>query len=109
MRNGLILACLIFGLGCDLYAQATAPVDVSVCDVVKKPQAFNGQIVRIKGTVVAGFDGAPNAYCSAGGLLPFVKATLRFVGACRPAVPALTGHYSFPFQSRQAPTPPVVQ
>ncbi len=56
MRNGLILACLIFGLGCDLYAQATAPVDVSVCDVVKKPQAFNGQIVRIKGTVVAGFD-----------------------------------------------------
>ncbi len=47
---------MILGFGGDLYAQATAPVDVAVCDVVKKPQAFNGQIVRIKGTVVAGFD-----------------------------------------------------
>ncbi|MGB8031711.1 MAG: hypothetical protein WCF30_18815 [Terracidiphilus sp.] len=55
-KNGLILACMIFGFGCDLYAQAAAPVDTTVCDVVKKPQAFNGQIVRIKGTVVAGFD-----------------------------------------------------
>jgi len=55
MKNGFILACMILGFGGDLYAQA-APVDVAVCDVVKKPQAFNGQIVRIKGTVVAGFD-----------------------------------------------------
>ena len=47
---------MILGFGGDLYAQATAPVDITVCDVVKKPQAFNGQIVRIKGTVVAGFD-----------------------------------------------------
>jgi hypothetical protein len=45
-----------FGFGCDLYAQAAAPVDTTVCDVVKKPQAFDGKIVRIKGTVVAGFD-----------------------------------------------------
>ncbi len=56
MKNGLILACMILGFGGDIYAQATAPVDVQVCDVVKKPQAYNGQIVRIKGTVVAGFD-----------------------------------------------------
>ena len=56
MKNGLILACIILGLGGVLYAQATAPVETTVCDVVKKPQAFNGQIVRIKGTVVAGFD-----------------------------------------------------
>ena len=55
-KNGLIVACMILGFGGDLYAQAAAPVDVAVCDVVKKPQAFNGQIVRIKGTVVAGFD-----------------------------------------------------
>jgi hypothetical protein len=27
-----------------------------VCDVVKNPEALNGKIVRIKGTVVAGFD-----------------------------------------------------
>ncbi len=54
--NGLILACMILGFGGELYAQATAPVDTTVCDLVKKPQAFNGQIVRIKGTVVAGFD-----------------------------------------------------
>jgi hypothetical protein len=67
----LILACMISGFGSGLYAragalqaaapqapaaQAGAPVDTTVCDVVKKPQAFNGQIVRIKGTVVAGFD-----------------------------------------------------
>jgi hypothetical protein len=55
-KNGLILACIILGFGGNLYAQATAPVDTTVCDVVKKPQALNGQIVRIKGTVVAGFD-----------------------------------------------------
>jgi hypothetical protein len=56
-KRVLILACLIlFGFGCDLYAQAAAPVDTTVCDVVKKPQALNGQIVRIKGTVIAGFD-----------------------------------------------------
>ena len=56
MKNGLILACMILAFSCDLYAQAAAPVDTTVCDVVKKPQAFNGQIVRIKGAVVAGFD-----------------------------------------------------
>jgi hypothetical protein len=47
---------MILGFGGELYAQATAPVDTTVCDVVKKPQTLNGQIVRIKGTVVAGFD-----------------------------------------------------
>jgi hypothetical protein len=68
MKSGLILASMIFGFGSGLYAQAAAPqaaapaaqagapVDTTVCDVVKKPEAFNGQIVRIKGTVVAGFD-----------------------------------------------------
>ncbi len=56
MKHGLILACMILGFGGDLYAQAAAPVDTTVCDVVKKPQTLNGQIVRIKGTVVAGFD-----------------------------------------------------
>ena len=68
-----------FGFGCELYAQAGAaqaggqaggqagagqagapqagaPVDTTVCDVVKKPEAFDGKIVRIKGTVFAGFD-----------------------------------------------------
>jgi hypothetical protein len=62
MKKVSILACLIsFGFGCDVYAQTAAPqagvpVDTAVCDVVKKPQAFNGQIVRIKGTVIAGLD-----------------------------------------------------
>ena len=31
-------------------------MDTTVCDVVKKPEAFDGKIVRIKGTVIAGFD-----------------------------------------------------
>ncbi len=48
---GLILAC-----GCGLQAQTAAPVDAKVCDVVKHPEAFNGKMVRITGTVVAGFD-----------------------------------------------------
>jgi hypothetical protein len=71
MKKVLILACMIpacviLGFGGYLHAQAAAaqagtaqagaPVDTTVCDVVKKPQAFNGQIVRIKGTVIAGFD-----------------------------------------------------
>jgi|GEM_PF-656887 len=62
MKKVLILACMIsFGFGCDMYAQtaapqAGAPVDTTVCDVVKKPQALNGKIVRLKGTVIAGLD-----------------------------------------------------
>ncbi|HVN92068.1 MAG TPA: hypothetical protein VMT38_00155 [Terracidiphilus sp.] len=56
MRNRLILACILLGFGGGAYAQSTAPVDVAVCDVVKKPEAYNGKIVRIKGVVVAGFD-----------------------------------------------------
>lgn len=31
-------------------------LDVSVCEVLRNPQTFDGKIVRIKGTVVAGFD-----------------------------------------------------
>jgi hypothetical protein len=31
-------------------------VDTSVCDILKDPQPFNGKIVRMKGTVSAGFD-----------------------------------------------------
>jgi len=44
-------------LGCGLRAQAPAQVvDTTVCDVVKKPAPFDGKMVRIKGTVVAGLD-----------------------------------------------------
>src|ERR1700689_1399050 len=31
-------------------------VDTTVCDILANPQSFDGKIVRIKGTVVAGFD-----------------------------------------------------
>ena len=48
---------MISGLSCGLRAQAPAQVvDTTVCDVVKKPASFDGKMVRIKGTVVAGFD-----------------------------------------------------
>ncbi|MGA2571523.1 MAG: hypothetical protein ABSF23_13470 [Terracidiphilus sp.] len=53
MKRSLVLACLILGFGGGLWAQV---VDTTVCDIVKKPQAFDGKTVRIKGTVVAGFD-----------------------------------------------------
>lgn len=38
---------------CGLYAQA---IDTTVCAVLKDPASFDGKTVRIKGTVVAGFD-----------------------------------------------------
>ncbi|MGB7266008.1 MAG: hypothetical protein WBC92_10885 [Terracidiphilus sp.] len=53
MKRCLVVAGLIFGFGLGLHAQV---VDVKVCDVAKDPASFNGKMVRIKGTVVAGFD-----------------------------------------------------
>ena len=53
MKPGFVAAGLILGLGLGLRAQVT---DTTVCDVVKKPAAFDGKAVRIKGTVVAGLD-----------------------------------------------------
>jgi hypothetical protein len=53
MKRGLILAGLIFGFACGLRAQV---VDTTVCDVVKKPESFDGKMVRIKATAFAGFD-----------------------------------------------------
>jgi hypothetical protein len=49
---------MVLGMGCTARAQAPAPqvTDTTVCDVVRKPAPFDGKIVRIKGTVVAGFD-----------------------------------------------------
>lgn len=47
---GLVAFCAI---SCGLQAQV---VDTTVCDVLKDPASFNGKIVRIKATVVAGFD-----------------------------------------------------
>ncbi len=43
----------VFAFSCCLHAQA---VDTTVCDILKNPQSFNGKIVRVKGTVAAGFD-----------------------------------------------------
>jgi hypothetical protein len=60
MKCCLVFSGLLLAVACSLHAQAPAaaagPVDVNVCDVVKSPASFNGKMVRIKGTVVAGFD-----------------------------------------------------
>jgi len=56
MKRFVVLIGLLLAFGCGLHAQAAAPVDVKVCDVVKSPASFDGKMVRIKGTVVAGFD-----------------------------------------------------
>jgi hypothetical protein len=53
MKRCLILAGLILGLGVGLHAQV---VETNVCDVVKNPASFDGKMVKITGTVVAGFD-----------------------------------------------------
>jgi len=56
MKRLLVLTGLFSAFACGLHAQASAPVDVKVCDVIKSPASFDGKMVRIKGTVVAGFD-----------------------------------------------------
>lgn len=53
MKRCLFLAALISSFGIALHAQA---VDTTVCDVVKNPASFDGKMVKISGTVVAGFD-----------------------------------------------------
>jgi hypothetical protein len=56
MKRFIVLIGLLLAFECGLHAQAAAPVDTTVCDVVKNPASFDGKMVRIKGTVVAGFD-----------------------------------------------------
>jgi hypothetical protein len=59
MKRFMVLMGLLLTFTCGLHAQAAppaAPVDVKVCDVVKSPASFDGKMVRIKGTVVAGLD-----------------------------------------------------
>lgn len=53
MRRFLVLALFVCAGACAIQAQV---VDTTVCDVLKSPAAFNGKMVRIKGTVSAGFD-----------------------------------------------------
>jgi hypothetical protein len=53
MKRVFVLALLACGLAVAVGAQT---VDTTVCAVVKNPKPFDGKIVRIKGTVVAGFD-----------------------------------------------------
>jgi hypothetical protein len=52
MKRFLSLVTLCLFAAC-LHAQV---VDTTVCDVLKNPAGFNGKMVRIKGTVSAGFD-----------------------------------------------------
>jgi hypothetical protein len=49
----LLAIALLSASSCCLHAQA---VDATVCDILQNPASFNGKIVRVKGTVAAGFD-----------------------------------------------------
>ena len=49
----LVSIAFVLAFSCCLHAQI---VDATVCDVLKNPRSFNGKIVRVKGTVSAGFD-----------------------------------------------------
>ena len=53
MKRCFVVAGCFWACVCGLHAQV---VDTTVCDVLKNPESFNGKMVRIKGTVVAGFD-----------------------------------------------------
>jgi hypothetical protein len=52
MKRFVTLA-FVLGFACCLSAQT---VDTTVCNILDNPQSFNGKMVRIKGTVYAGFD-----------------------------------------------------
>ena len=49
----LFVVGLVCVFSCCLHAQV---VDTTVCDILKNPSSFDGKVVRIKGTVEAGFD-----------------------------------------------------
>lgn len=53
MKRLLAIALFTCASASGLYAQV---VDTTVCDVLSNPQAMDGKIVRIKGTVIAGLD-----------------------------------------------------
>lgn len=53
MKRLFVLALLACACAGGAYAQV---VDTTVCAVLKSPKSFDGKVVRIKGTVVAGFD-----------------------------------------------------
>ncbi len=53
MKRFFSLALFLSAFTGGLYAQA---VSATVCDVLKNPKSFDGKMVSIKGTVVAGFD-----------------------------------------------------
>lgn len=53
MRRHLLLFVCMAAFATTLVAQT---VDSTVCDILSNPLSFDGKIVRIKGTVIAGFD-----------------------------------------------------
>ncbi len=53
MKRIYVMALFLCAFACGLSAQV---VDTTVCAVLKNPKSFDGKIVRIKGTVAAGFD-----------------------------------------------------
>jgi hypothetical protein len=65
----LPLAILVAANAASLSAQpapSISPADATVCDILAAPKSFDGKIVRIKGTVIAGFDefGIRDASCN---------------------------------------------
>lgn len=53
MKRLFALTAFVALAACSVHAQVT---DTTVCDVIKNPASFDGKTVRIKGTIVAGFD-----------------------------------------------------
>lgn len=52
MKRYLAIA-FVCAFSCCMHAQV---VDATVCEILKNPPSFNGKIVRVKGTISAGFD-----------------------------------------------------
>jgi len=55
MRRLVVLLLLLLCPGFARLLPAQV-VDASVCDILASPQSFDGKTVRVKGTVIAGFD-----------------------------------------------------
>lgn len=47
---------LVMCLAAAVTSMSAQTVDATVCDILANPQSFDGKTVRIKGTVIAGFD-----------------------------------------------------
>jgi hypothetical protein len=38
------------------WAQANDPISTTLCEIAKDPSAFDGKLIRVRGTIISGFE-----------------------------------------------------